>query len=409
MAGEETAPEQSGTETEEIDPTETDGDSGATPGTASPEETIAAPTQSASPPTGSPPAPAPTASNPGTNPGGGSSSSASSQPLNFGTVNASPNTTVHYGTCTAGEPTLLHVEAVIEPVDQVKRAVLWYDIFNQGGAAASGSEAMWQLGIGDFAGDIDIGQIGPGSMGSTDGSISFWIEAVHEDGSSAYSSTYSVDIQYCPDAVVGNPPVAPPAIVSFTDNGPVQAGEWVELAWQTTDAACGVTLDGGSVDADGYFSYGTSAGDAGKTFTHTLVVSGEPCSNPVQVSETVSISITPAVTISTGSGTLYDEHGLDLDSDGSDDIMFDVDSSDTLLLALFGTQVIAGSQPDIASCKTAVGGGGYGAVSIEPNDLICFLTGSGYFGYITVNGMYIDLDNYLNTNVDLSYTTELVP
>ena len=358
--------------------------------------------------TSDPPAPPPTASIPGSNPGG-SSSSASGQSLSISAVNSQPITSVYYGACDPADPTVLHVEAAIDPLDQVQEALLWYDISDPTGIVTSGYVTMWQLGIGDYAGDVDIDQVASGPMGTNDGSVSFWIEAVNKNGSSFYSGTYSVNITYRPTSVVGNPPAAPPVITSFTDNGPVQAGEWVELAWQTTDADCGVTLDGGSVDANGYFSYQTSAGDAGSTFTHTLIVSGAPCDTPAQTSETVSITITTASTTAKGSGTLYDGQSLDLGDGGSVDIMFNINGSDIRLLSMIGANLMPGLQPDAAMCASQLSGGGYGAVTINANDLVCYKTDSGDYGYLTITGMYIDLDNVQNTYIDLSYSTEIAP
>ena len=392
-----------------------------TPTATREEENIESTSESASPadqdndqpaaetsPTTEPPAPAPTASNPGSNPGG-SSSSSSGQSLSINNVTSQPNTSVYYGACDPADPTVLHVEGTIDPLDQIQEVLLWYDISDATGIVTSGYVTMWQLGIGDYAGDVDIDQIASGPMGTNDGSVSFWIEAENKDGDSYYSSTYSVNIIYRPTSVVGNPPAAPPVITSFTDNGPIQAGEWVELAWQTTDADCGVTLDGGSVDANGYFSYQTSAGDAGSTFTHTLVASGAPCSNPAQTSETVSIAITAASTTAKGSGTLYDGQSLDLGDGGSVDIMFNINGSDIRLLSMTGSNLMPGLQPDAAMCASQLSGGGYGVVTIDVNDLVCYKTDSGYYGYLTITGMYIDLDNIQNTYIDLSYSTEITP
>jgi len=355
--------------------------------------------------------PAPTAANPASNPGGSnpSGTSSSGSPLSITGVSAYPNSTVFYGHCEPADPTVLHVEALLDPLDQVHEVYLWYDVFDPGGAASSGSSSMWQLGIGDYAADLDIGQIGAVSMGTSDGSVSFWIEAVDRNGSSYYSSTYSVTIQYCTGGILGDPPPAPPVILSFSGNSPVQVGEWVSLAWETSDAACGVTLDGGSVDATGQFNYVPIPDDAGKTYTHTLVAFGEPCSNPSQVSKTVSITVTSAVNTAKGSGTLFAENSLDLGDGGGDDVLFDADSSETILLALWGTELALAWQADVAACEAQLSGGGSLLLNITANDIVCYRTSSGNYGYLTITGLYLDLYNPYNSSVDLSYTTEIQP
>jgi hypothetical protein len=384
-------------------------DPGSTPESEPGESSPTPSTPTAPDSTANAPAPAPAAANPGSNPGGASSAS-SSQPLSISSVRSSPNGLVYYGSCSASDPTLLSVEATIDPLNQIKSVRLWYDIFDSTGAAASGSTSMSQLGIGDYAGDINIGGIAPGAMGTGDGSVSFWIEAQDKSGISSYSHTYSVNIQYCPGAILGEPPSAPPVIVSFISNGPVQAGNWVELSWQTLGAACGVRLDGNSVDPNGFYSYGTFAGDTGKTYTHTLTAYGAPCSSPVETTSSLSVSITSGSTTAKGSGTLYDEQSLDLGDGNGNDIVFDMQSSGGYLIGTWGTKLArwSGGGPSISGCRNLLSSSVM-SVTINQGDSFCFQTGSGNYGYLTINSMLMDLDWLANSNVVISYTTEVMP
>jgi len=332
-------------------------------------------------------------------------------PLTVSNIRVSPTNTVYYGNCAPGDPTLISVEATIQPLDQVKEVLLWFDIFDQTGVVHSDYVSMWQLGIGDYAGDIDIGQIGPNAMVDRDGSISFWIEVVNKENASMHSNAFSLNIWYCPGAVVSQPPLPPPTINYFNVPNSVQAGDWVNTDWEVFDAACGMTLDGNPVDASGFYSYQTSTGDAGKVFTHTLIAAGEPCNNPTEVIETKQVTVNSASTIAKGSGSVKDEFSLDLGDGNGDDVIFDMQSSDTILLAVWGSELAVwyGGPPSVSDCVSYINSGSYTNISIVVDDVVCYKTGSDNYGYLTINGMYIDLDDYSNSYVDISYTTELNP
>lgn len=332
--------------------------------------------------------------------------------LTISNVSTSPANTVYYGNCAPGDPTQIHVEATVDPLDQIKEVVLWFDISDQFGIAYSDFVNMWQLGVGDYAGDIDIGQIGPTTLVDIDGSIAFWIEAVDKDSTSIWSNTYSLSIWNCLGGVIGQPPAPPPTINFFTVSNPVQAGDWVNLDWETFDASCGVTLDGNPVSTSGNTSYQTSAGNAGQTFTHTLIASGEPCNNPTDVSATVQVTVNSApTTIAKGSGSLYDEQSLDVGDGFENDIIFDIEPGSTVLIGNGSTALAVwyGGPPSVNDCMSYIDSGAYGQVTIAIDDVVCYGTGSGNYGYLTIDGMFIDLDNESNSYVSISYQTEINP
>jgi len=117
--------------------------------------------------------------------------------LSISNVSTSPGNTVYYGNCGPGDITQIHVEATVDPLNKIKEVLLWFDIYDNFGPIHSDFVNMFQLGIGDYAGDIDVGQIGPNTLVNEDGEISFWIEAVDKDSTSIWSNTYSLTIWNC--------------------------------------------------------------------------------------------------------------------------------------------------------------------------------------------------------------------
>jgi len=207
-------------------------------------------------------------------------------------VTFSPTNIVYYGNCVSGETTQIHVEATIEPLNQIKEVLLWYELANQTGIANTGYVNMWQLGIGDYAGDIDIGQIGPNALVGWDGWADFWIEVVNKDNASMHSNAYSITIWTCAAPL---PPAANlPVIDFFVGPGQVKAGDTIKLEWLVIDANCGVTLDGNFVNPSDTYSYQTFATDNGKTFSHTLYAHGEPCNSPTTETKTLNITVNTA-------------------------------------------------------------------------------------------------------------------
>ncbi len=115
--------------------------------------------------------------------------------------------------------------------------------------------------------------------------------------------------------------------------------------------------------------------------------------------------------INKGSGPIYNNNSLDLDNGNGDDILFSHTNSDGIqLLSVWGAELKIDLSADIESCKQSIDSDvTFTAVNIDVYDVVCFKTGSGNYGYLTVNGMFIDLDDPNNSYADISYETEVFP
>ena len=130
---------------------------------------------------------------------------------------------IYYGPC-GSEPTRLTVQAAIEPLDQIASASIVYSYANAVGSSPAYTAPMTQLGIGEFAGDIDTGNAGD-SMGTADGRIDFFIQAADVNGGVTNGPQQSVSLTYCSGGVLGPPPGNNPgnpgqgqSVVSFVNN-----------------------------------------------------------------------------------------------------------------------------------------------------------------------------------------------
>ena len=220
-------------------------------------------------------------------------SAPSSAVLSIGNLVVSPTNTVYYGNCLAGEETQIHVEVPVTPLDQVKEVRLWVDISNQSGFVYADSISMWQLGIGDYAGDIDIGQIAPSALSGIDGTVTLTVEAVNKDGIGYYSNSYSLSVWYCIGGVVVPPPTREADIRSFQGPATVTAGDTVMLTWEVVDA-CKVFLDGVEVNAVDSYMYTVPSNEGDTTYLHTLTAWGDSCDNSTEKTAQVSIDVSAA-------------------------------------------------------------------------------------------------------------------
>ncbi len=330
------------------------------------------------------------------------------QPISIGTPRLYPNP-VYYGLCMSGEETLLRVEATIDPLNQIASAVVRYD-YGQGlmlVASYTRSVSMYQLGIGDYAADIDVGNDLFGQM-SGDGWIEGVIEVTDLQGQTTTSAVFSTDVRECQTVLL---PL--PSINYFTGpSGNIAPGDSYTLQWDTSDAVCGVFLDGMQVNESGSQTLTAPADNVYQAWAHTLVARGGDCSNPDEVSESVQITVEPLATMAKGSGTLNNNYSLDLGDGNGDDIIFSHTADrDTELYSVWGTQLAVwyGGQPSVSGCKTYVDSGAYTVVTITLYDVVCYKTGSGNYGYLTVTGFFLDLNNYSTSSVDISYVTEIAP
>ncbi len=327
--------------------------------------------------------------------------------IGISNVNTSSQS-VYYGVCTGGEDTFLQVSATIDPLDQIASAVVKYD-YGQGLIlipAYTFSSNMYQLGIGDYAADIDVGNDAFGYLNG-DGWIEFVIEVTDKNGQVTTSNVYGADVYLCQTQVFVSP------LINYFSgpNGSLSPGESYTLQWDTSDADCGVFLDGSQVNPSDSVSYSAPGDNSYQTWTHTLVARGAPCDNPSEVSEVVQVVVEPSATVAKGSGSILDELSLDLGDGNGDDVIYDSLSSDDVLHSVWGAElaVYYGGGPSVVDCRAYIDSGAYTSVSITTFDVVCYKTGSGNYGYLTINGMYLDLDNPSNSYIDVSYTTEVSP
>ncbi|NKQ37331.1 MAG: hypothetical protein HF973_17160 [Chloroflexi bacterium] len=125
----------------------------------------------------------------------------------------------YYGPC-ASEPTLLTVQAAIEPLDQIASAQILYTYVNALGASPTYSADMFQLGIGEYAGDIDTAVNAANTMGTENGQMEFYIRAADVNGGTTDSPLMSVGLDYCAGGVLAPPPGGNggQGVVSFVNN-----------------------------------------------------------------------------------------------------------------------------------------------------------------------------------------------
>ncbi len=253
-------------------------------------------------------------------PGGGSS-----DPITISNMVTYPQGAVYYGNCTT-EETIFNLQATIDPLSKIASATMYYSYTGPGGTYGNYSTTMYQLGIGDYSGDIDVGAEASFGLGTDDGTLDAYISVIDIDGNSIDSNWVSLPVRYC-GGTVGQPP--PP----------------------------------------------------------------------------------PNSTIAKGSGPVYNNYSLDLGDGNGDDVIFSQTSSDgSQLLSVWGTELKVDLQADIEACKTSIDTGNtFGAISIDPQDIVCYKTGSGNYGYLIIDGFFLDLNDSSQSYVDISYETEVMP
>jgi hypothetical protein len=137
-------------------------------------------------------------------------------PVSISNIRVYPDPNIiYYGPC-ANEPTLLSVEATIEPLDQIASAQLVYTYANGMGVSPEYSVAMSQLGIGDYAGDIDTAVNAADTMGTDNGQLNFYIHVESVNGSTTDSPLMSIALEYCAGGALPPPPAG--GDVSFVNN-----------------------------------------------------------------------------------------------------------------------------------------------------------------------------------------------
>ncbi|MBT3337571.1 MAG: hypothetical protein HN855_13335 [Anaerolineae bacterium] len=349
------------------------------------DNTVATPRPSKTPQSGVQPAsgsqsniPTPTTIPPKPAPAAGANSAPVSGNLQVDYVNYLPSNTVYYGNCSGGEDTLVHVESALSPLDDVKEVLLWFDISDPTGIVYTGSVSMWQLGIGDYAGDIDIGQIAPNAMNGNDGSVTFWVEVVDKNSASIHSNNaYSLSIWVCGGGVLGPPPTGEADIVSFFGPARVTAGDIVLIEWDVFNA-CKVFLDGNEVNHADTLGYSVPSNEGNTTYTHSLVAWGASCDNTTEKTSQVSIQVSAAGGNNNGGGN----NGGNAGNGGDTVVRFHNNSSHHIVeLQIDGQEVI------LTEAQTILANGGYLDITV-PAGSHNYAAGAGFWSGGLKNSIY---------------------
>jgi hypothetical protein len=120
-------------------------------------------------------------------------------------VSVYPLAEVYYGATCTTEETVMNVQATIEPMNEIASATIWYGYTGASGTIGNYSAPMTQLGIGDFSGDINVGQEADFSLNGAAGQVDFYIYAETTAGQTVSSNWYSLAVTPC-GGVLGQPP-----------------------------------------------------------------------------------------------------------------------------------------------------------------------------------------------------------
>lgn len=319
-------------------------------------------------------------------------------PLSVSGVSVDPGHTVYYGNCSQGMDTMIHVEAGVEPLEQIKEVLLWYNFYDPSGSLIySNNLPMWQLGIGDYAGDIDLNSVGPQALNGQDGEINFYIEVVDKNNASMPSNIYVLDTVNCDAGVLGVPPVAPDAQIRyFIAPASVNAGEMITLEWEVWDA-CKVFLDGVEVAPTDSYSYLVSANEGNTVYTHNLVAWGNTCDDTSAKSAQAQIQINAANNNNPNNppgGIVGNPPG-----GGNTAIRFyNYSSHPVVELAIDGQEVI------LTEAQSILPNGGYLDVTFSAGNHT-YAAGAGFWDagtkyaiYPLQSGNFSDQDNSINLN-----------
>ena len=318
-------------------------------------------------------------------------------PLWVGDVRYTPDNTVFYGNCSAGEDTFIHVEAGVDPLEKVKEVLLWYDFYTPAGAVNSGRVNMWQLGIGDYAGDIEVAKIAANSVDDLEGSVSFYIEVVDKNNASIHSNSFSLNVMPCGAGVLGPPPVAPEAEIRyFLGPDSATAGDTVTLEWEVWDA-CKVFLDGKEVNPVDTYVYTIPADEGNIYYFHTLAAWGSTCDDTSEKVATVAFEVKPANSNNGGNGVNPGGVVGNPPSGNSVVRFYNYSSHPVVELLIDGQEVI------LTETQSFLPNGGYLDVPISPGTHT-YAAGAGFWSggtkysiYPLQTGSFSDQDG----NVDL--------
>ncbi len=339
----------------------------------------------------------------------GSGGSAPPQPsqLSIVGVQFSPNP-VYYGSCSNGENTMTQAQAEVEPLSQlgqIASITVYYD-YGQGNEFLPGysrSLPMSHVVAGSYVADIQVASDLSGAM-SGDAWIEGYVEVIDTSGNINTSSIFRANVYEC-----APPLYAYPSINYF--DGPANTlapGDAYTLSWDTSNANCGVFLDGSQVNPTGSQVFFAPSDNVQQSWFHTLLVRGGDCNNPTEATADVQIFVAPQSQVVSGSGALYNGHSVDL-GDGGADISYSTTGREDYIAGVGGAVVAIGGAASIDACRSVVDSSGSGQVMISPYDVVCYRTGSGNYGYLVVNEIVIDTTDLTASYIDISYSLEIFP
>ncbi len=210
--------------------------------------------------------------------------------LSVSNITLYPQGEVYYGQC-GSEETMLNIQATLEPMDKISVAEVHYAYSNATDFQGGYTVTMYQLGIGDFAADINVGAEANAVLNGGDGQIEYYIHAETTDGQVLETNWASFPVHACQGVAVGNPPIASfPTIHNFTGPDYVAPGDAVVLEWEVQDA-CKVFLDGHEVNAIDTYIYTVPSNEGDTTYTHTLAAWGSSCDNTTEQTATVTVQV----------------------------------------------------------------------------------------------------------------------
>ncbi len=344
--------------------------------------------------------------------GGGSNSSGSSNsaPLTISNVTMYPQGSVYYGNCANGEETQANIQATLDPLDKVASATIYYAYNGPSGMYGNYSATMYQLGIGDYAADIDVGAEADFPLGGNDGTLEVYIHAVDKNGNTVDSNWQTLNVLHC--STVGQPPQDNVTIVNFSGPATATAGDTITLEWEVVNS-CKVFLNGDDTNLGmGVYSYTIPIDWGGQDYRFTLTAWGNSCDSSSEVSANHDMWIDALqTTISKGSGNVMDSHSMDFGDGNGDDIIFDHRSDAVVVYTVWGSELKAYGnwEPSVAQCVQELSTNSFTEVHVNVDQYICYKTGSGNYGYLNIQGMFLDLDDRTNSYIDVSYYTEVKP
>ncbi len=208
--------------------------------------------------------------------------------LSFSSIIHVPTMGIFYGQCN-NDPTLLNVQAGIDPLDQIASAQILYHYENALGVSPTYTVDMFQLGIGEYAGDIDTAVKAADTMGTEDGVLSYFVRAIDNNGGILDSSQIDVLLYHCVPLELP-PAIQLPMIEYFDESMVVNPGDTVFIEWNVIDA-CKVFLDDVEVNSRGTHVYAIPNNQAALIYDHILTAWGSTCDSNTQVEASVTIQI----------------------------------------------------------------------------------------------------------------------